>query len=216
MQHLQVCRSRRRAPPSPPRRFVALPRPITPRERARRAANGALRLELRAVQHLQVCSSSRHAPPFPPRRAAALPWSMKPRERARRAAKSALRLDLSAVQHLQVCSSSRCGTRRRTVPRSWRERRHERASRRLCSAPRCVGARGVLQSRLYTATTTTRHQPPRRGAPAVPSGLYVCLRCGATRHGTMPCRGDLVCCQRCNQKVAQALQTRRTRSARRI
>jgi hypothetical protein len=79
------------------------------------------------VQSLQVCSSSRRAPPSPPRRAAALPWSMTPRERARRAAKSALRLELRAVQHLQVCRSRRCGTLRRTVPRSWRERRHERA-----------------------------------------------------------------------------------------
>jgi hypothetical protein len=100
---------------------------MTPRERARRAAKSALRLELRAVQHLQVCRSRRHAPPSPPRRAAALPWSMTPRERARRAANGARRLELRAVQHRKVCSSSRGGTLRRTVPRSWRERRHERA-----------------------------------------------------------------------------------------
>jgi len=52
---------------------------------------------------------------------------MSTRERAQRAAKAAPRLDLWAVQRLQVCGSSRCGTLRRTVPRSWRERRHERA-----------------------------------------------------------------------------------------
>jgi hypothetical protein len=44
----------RRAPPSPPHRAAALPWSMATRRCARRPAESALRLELRAVQHLQV------------------------------------------------------------------------------------------------------------------------------------------------------------------
>jgi hypothetical protein len=156
--------------------------------RAQRAANGALRLELRAMQHLQVCRSRRRDPPPPPRRAAALPWSMPTRERARRAANGALRLELWAVQRLQVCGSSRCGTLRRTVPRSGRERRHERASRRLCSAPRWrLRARGAavmpMHSQHHHASPAAAPQRTRR-----PGGFIrvFALRRNAPRHDAMP------------------------------
>jgi hypothetical protein len=68
MQHLQVFSSSRRAPPYPPRRAAALPLSISTRERARRAAKAARRLELRAVHQgvgAGVSPAGARAPPAP-------------------------------------------------------------------------------------------------------------------------------------------------------
>jgi hypothetical protein len=180
-----MCRSLRRAPPYPPHRAAARPLSMSTRERARRAAKGALRLELRAVQHLHVCRSRRPAPPPPPRRAAALPLSMSTRERARRAAKGALRLELRAMQHRKVCSSSRGGTLRRTVPRSWRERRHKRASRGS-SSPRARARRRCSPAwYCHHQHARTAAAPPQARRAAELVRLYT-LRRDVPRHDDAP------------------------------